>query len=947
MQADYLKVLEALGCPVDARETTKLRCPMHPGTGRTLRVENEPTRDTLQFKCIAPSCGFSGDIIALTAAARKISYNDAAEEFRRNGSLRHTVADPENADVWLGLCLEDKSRSLAIREYIRKCRVELISDEGAATRSLMGQAGAMKRPAMSLRSLPPEIGMYLPDNVPAPLKALNKPAYRKGNYVIFPYWDDNTLSRIRMRNFADISVREYVDIVLDPDRGGICMGSNIAPGAGMVTVVPDELEACRIYVKAAQISSKPSNVIAARKFPLPDTCRNIREIKILSTSENLLTLERAIEYLNSAEEAVSGRKNVRVYVNTVRMRTRDILPERLRPMLFSPHKDTNAHREVSLARWIARDMMEKLNSGGEQDIYNAMDMCPLSNYAANAIMHRATGNMADIKKIIQAYAQGTHGRYALSNGKTVRATPSGFKYNKLSGDSATLSNTILDVKSCILTENKELKYICTARSHDTEIPEVSVTLGPDNLSTGKRLTAAVKSAFAERGYNPYVSFYTSKSCTWADVLSRLSRNTPVTKEVEQLGADENLDIQLPEIIIRPSDKAVLPQRGAGMLPGKVLELYRGLKIDKNTSPERGALRQLIENTDNNSYVSAFTTGLLHIIYQIIADIQSRQFGTQCPPRHLFFAEPESDVWLPVFSQLSQLFTGQAMPPNLPSGYIPAHMKEIRKIGSMPYIALLPDCDPDRIARTVADAPVSLISIAGNSIAPVLSSNPQTSFVIPIDYSEERCQLNPDDVLAAQAELPRFIAEFVHAVTYGDIKVQTTMAPPPMVVYEAMAEYLGVNAELPDGLVQNNYIAAVPANALAFFHALYSLLYGDKAKASKLGIRINYAEPEEMDKNTRKDKPVLLAVGREKVVISRSIVDIVNMEYKRNIVFSSRGLDADMERNGFITAVPGFSRQRYWGLDRSLWDKYIMKIPLTLPETVSQGNVINLRRITAA
>jgi len=947
MQVHYTTFLTSLGCTVDEPDMSKLQpCPLHPRLEHTLRIREDPVTGHPHFCCIRSRCGFSGDILSLVAKVKGLPFTDAAELFRPGNELHSTLVEPEIADVWVDSCIDESMSQAHLKEYLNRCQQALRQiDRGSVARSLLADHGALHRSDKSLQGVPQSVGVLLSDDVPEPLREFERAYYRKDCHVIYKYTYNGRVVSIRVQNLSSENPNDNKTILFTDTEAGVFMEENLDPEGKQILLTPDELTACALYTKHRQLSSIALPIASVRCLPLPFRYHRVAEVVLLNTKDNPLSLDKALQFF-TANEVIEGSQKVKLKICDIATPISRLTAAQIKSRI---NEDIRGQLKMTATRWLALKMAKLLEEKNTEAIYRAFDMQALPDDKRQALLEYISKSKLpkELEDIVSTATNQRHGRFILGNGNMIWQTDRGFKRITGSGESHYLSNTTFSVDACSIKPNGKLVYMCRLRASDDQVPVVSAQLPEVAFSTAAALCKAIDAAFAREGHKTYVAFYDIAGYKWPDIIARVAKGRPILQELEQLGVDDELNIHFPNIVLRLADNDIVTQEAAASIPAEVMHIYNGLSKSTGDSATT-AIRQYITSDKLNSYAAAFVAGIAHIAYHIKMSVLNASEGSPFIPRHLFFVEPETGIWTPIFKQLSYIFTGQPLIPHMPSTGISEYLAKMSKLGTLPYITTMPALQTRKIPQVVADSPVSLISMIDSNAAALLSHDPRVSFVVPIDYTEQPYKLHMDDVLALQQAMPAFLLRFLNARITGNERAefQRTTEPPAIAAYTLIAKMMkSKNKELPADLVQNYYTAIGAAGAMAFFHALYGIIYAQGANANELGLNIMYCQA--TARMLRTVNPPHIFVTDDTVLLSRQLVNIVNLQCNNSPIFSALALTDEFERNGYLsTSDKKAAKKRYWTLDKTVWEKYVMKTPLVLAKPVTEGNIIQLRRITA-
>ena len=344
MQANWKKILVALGCDLTNPEITKEQpCPLHPHGEHTLVIRDNPCTGSLEFHCNYPRCSFSGDAISLTARTKHITLEKAVNLFREDGELHHTIAG-EFSDEQLNEYIQNRDSQARISAYINTCRQALRqSDRGYQAQDKLAIQGVLHPATLNV---PTGLGLLVQDDLPPALREFEKLKYKKGCYVVYPYTYNGQITQIRIQNLDNMTV-DKATFGITGHALGIFLEENIAPTTEEIYITKSELSALSVVRTMADVSDHRFPVICTAGFPLPYRYHNVKRVFLLSTEEAPLDLKTALEYF-AAEELVAGASDVKVYTLPLRTPIKQLRAQQLKMYTEATHR-------FSLHSWLIRE----------------------------------------------------------------------------------------------------------------------------------------------------------------------------------------------------------------------------------------------------------------------------------------------------------------------------------------------------------------------------------------------------------------------------------------------------------------------------------------------------------------------------------------------------------------------------------------------------------------
>lgn len=938
MQVKWNEFLKALGAPVigDSPESRQC-CPLHSGTAPTLDLRKSHVTDGWQFVCADSKCGFCGDAVALVSRTKGISTSAAIDLFRKDKPLSHTLLN-DMGEYQLDAYLEDHSSQVRVASYLNAASQAIRHPENADIRRKLSDLGASQDGESGLSSLPKSLAVVIQGDVPPVFREFATcKAYRRGSFVLYPHTFDGAVTHVTVQDVSGSNLRTRT-VSVTRDDIGVFMEDNIKPGQDSVFVTTSELVACILYKKFRAASSSLPPIVATRNFPLPPSLSSLRRITILSLPDEPLTLESALRfYTVDPVDGVNDDIKLKVW-DVIATKAADTPPNMFTRNYDNPHQKG----QRSLGCWIANAIKTMVTSENEEAVYWAFDRVKVDDSHKETIISELVklGETEHACDVVILAGSEYRSSFRLGNGREVRITPSGLVAVGTNGNTAVLSNVPIVVDNCVCTRGGEVRYTCKFRTADNT--SVSVRLSKTDFVSAKKLQSSITDELARQGDSAYVAFYELAGYRWSDILTRMAEGKPVQREILRLGADEYGNVHFPLAMLDLTGMSVNKQSRVYTLPKEVRELYAGVGCVSDVDAV-SSVKAFVENAPAYPWSQGILAGFCHLVYQLLADVISVRGGTTSVPRHLFFVSEESTTWTPVLQQLAQLFSGCNQLGQIPSVQSGKYLESVSSLGPLPCVKLMPCIPYKRIPNLISDSPTSLMSLADNDVAMVLTGDTRVSFVVPPSADETvGAYIQPEDICALQRALPEFLAALLsEPTTYAqEVELRNSVVPAKS-AYIQMCGFLGIPARKDAlKLVNQYYTVAGVSNAYAFLHALAELIEVQSHRLS-LKLRIKHGLPGESDTAT-------FFVNDDIVVIDRVVVSLVNKYTYRLGLFNSASLTAELDRMGYLKTCEGshIDRGRFWVLDRVIWDKYVMREPLVLVKRVENGNLIHLPRLIA-
>lgn len=869
--------------------------------------ENPFTGETL-FRCRDPKCGFRGDAVSLYSEVKRISIKDTLERFRPGMELAHTLLEPlKESEV--KAYLDNDSSQVRFSAFVSKCQQALRKTPEKC----------LVRPGISSISLgliPPELGLMINQDLPDEIKKLGKSVLSNENLLVCPYTYNNLITHLEICdcNFSD--TRRRIQVTRS-DVGVFLEDFEEVPERLLVT--DDPLVSVILYGNLKRTSGKKPPIIAASGFPLPNSFSETKFIRLFSTEDHPLSLEYAVSVL-SKQEIVAGT-NIQPHVDIweCHKKTIDILEEDVVRCF-----EQNNLRTASLEKWIARKINALYSEGKLSEISSVMNKYPVSETARNILCSEIekSGYNPELKEFI-APKQSTYAEnIVLGNGRTVLSEPTELCVVGNHGKVYVLCNVGFKVDSKIKSYDGSEILVCTITPSDASIPSMKVQLPESVWNKAGKIQNIVTKAFTNRGFTPYVAFYDTRYCTWRDVLSKLSENCVLHQEVTELGLDEFSDLHLPEFILRNSG-AIEKQTQIFTLPEPVLRAYSGISADC----ELGFANAFIKlfNSCNNLYISAFTCGLLHVLYQMTYGRYRPLSAKKHAHRHLFFVETEPGIWSVVFKQLSNLFSGDDFVPTVNYSDPGSTFKDYRTLGTLPLICSIPSMG-NKLAKAIDENSLDVMGLVDSTTAVMTNGHVSATYLTP--SSEENVSISMIDPNAIDEIRKAFPAFLQWYTKNADISSAYRTAQLPCIsVFHECCRLLQIDP-CPSCLLERIAKSYFPGVGMTGVTTFFDMMHRAVVSDDRRRICVIHDAPEKGCSFTRRGQHVF--VMKESVIIGHNVVEYINKESMGK--FSVEQLTEELTERQLLVPIPyelDLDPKRCWCIGRETWESEIIRPPITI------------------
>lgn len=884
-----------------------IRCPICRSEG--LIVAEREERDVLPDlrgvpHCECPSCGARGDFAELVARAAGRPVEDTVRELLRIGELEASSRDAEAYAA-------RKAAQAEVDAHFARCEARLREAPHLANI----RAGLS---VSTLRQLPPDTGMHVPQDAPREFALLAAPRYARVPMTLYRYRFDGETTCIDAQNPKTLQREHRLRITAD---AGVYLG-DFRPGEVPAALLAshDPRTAGQIYGAMRAESSLTPPVVGLAGFPLPSRLAGVRTLYLLDAPDSPLPLSFAIQalrrpmvYGTDAEPAVR--------VLSTRCPASGITAEDVRRLSGS------TPRGAALRTWLA----ERLLALGDR-----------SEEAANALLQAgASENVRlEVAELLGPSAPKTlrdmvllptadpDDVLALGNGKLVKSTPVGIyaaARDRKTGEIRTrslLCNVGIVVESRIVDRGCEAA-VCTVTHPDGDVPSVQVRIPRAHWNNPDAMAEDVRAVYAEGGRTPYVAFYRSGGYAWSDIMQLLGSHCPVQSGLKALGATPEGGLNLPAAAV--SKGAASPQTKAGLVDPGAMAAYSALPLDFSPD-DASALSAFLESSASLDRTGV-AAGILHALF-CAAGRMFDASGVRRPPAHLVFVETEPGVWDRTLRTLAYLFSGSEYVPLMDYSDRAGFLQGWADLGTLPLVTRLPSAED--MATVLAASPVSVLAVADPLTALTCSGRGTVSFVLPNVEAAEAAETTPDEIAGLRRA---FMAVAAARAGTGWLDIA---AGGPVSLSTPCLSALGSLSQGRDpstvagGLyrsVRGRYPGAGLTGARAFFSVLHRA-YVASAGGDPSSIRVTMVPgpPADALKASFNDRGEHIYMLPDQVLVSRSVVQLINRQ--QIFLFDAEQLSREFAENGIILSdAPGqlgIDARRVWVFPRAVWDAEVVR-----------------------
>lgn len=811
------KLLRALLVPVTQDITHLQKCPCHPHTPPTLKVIAGHT--STQFRCSFLGCRFKGgDAVKLAACTTQSDMAEAYAMFAPGATLSHTRID--SSELRKEAYSNGRSSQEIIRGYIGKCHKALTEPAGASIPGRWTELGYNAPTG----ELPSYFGAVLGDEMPPELRRLRMNTQCDA-YALHAYDFDGKITAISVRAAADARKRELVR--LHHEAIGVYPRPELPADCDRVFLSTNELATTtlRTFSSTVFTGDRVLQAFTSLGLPLPAAFNGVGRVYLMSYPDNELSVATALQYLGTDELVEGGDKQPAVRVLEL---AKPPSAEQIRNFRIKPLGGIPA---VALITWTAQQLIAAYVARGLDSVYQLLQHGPELTRVKDDLLGALTSAEADdtLYDAVRAYCDSPKSQAALMNGYVVYATPYGYRGARsldFNANIEQLSNATLDVQEELLDVKGSLRYRCLLKTcgEDSAVP---ITLSHEDFTAGARLQRAVARELAEQRLSCRATFRSAPGFDWAEIRDAFKQTTHACKEVAAYGADELGDVHLPGLVISENGSKIEPQRRVLSIPDDISRHYNG--IDYHTAAE-STLGPVIELWQNDSIeAAALALGLSHTLYCIVQDMLCKQAQVIVPVQHLCYVDPLPTTWRPALEQLSALFAGAPVIGHVPGTTGRTFSKlfhRLRQLGSLPWIAELPELDPKGLQAFIRDASVNIIGLGTSDQGAVLGDLKNVAYVALDQAPEQQPGLLGARFRAKLRQSMPALLKTVVAMSQGNtVDDWTTRHIPAQSMFHGLADMFELDVRAPvDMLVRTRYIPYSRTAIDAFFRGLRELFY---------------------------------------------------------------------------------------------------------------------------
>jgi hypothetical protein len=513
--------------------------------------------------------------------------------------------------------------------------------------------------------------------------------------------------------------------------------------------------------------------------------------------------------------------------------------------------------------------------------------------------------------------------FVLANRKQLRQTPAGITTIKPLGEEV-LSNVMIQIPEKVLMRDRSVYYNCTLSSPEWGQP-ITMLLPESAFVHNVDLQQTVQKQLNLMGINTYVAFYDHPGYKWRDIAYCLSQRAVLKTELSALGSAPAFLLHLPRITIGPT--RIDDQKHIFTMPKKATDMYSGLVVDLDDSADfRDPWIKLAEAAHKNSYIAGFLACIAHVVACMMAGAVATAEEWTLNTKHLLIVEPEAGVWLPVFQQVADLFSGGVPIPKLTLDRQLNHklIKAFECMGDLPCAVRLHIPHGSRLSDMQLDTlPTSLVSIVDEAVAADATANPSISFVYPKNLPGDLTLLHAEDLALLRKTFPKFMQFMLkylrtkHEAGSSIFLDMVKTLVPAHLGYQCMCEALQIECktEVIEDTVHRMFTGGFSADIFEFFDRLYKKIYVHR-RVTDHDYRMN---------EINVTRSPYITVTPRYVFIRKSICQYKSFRATLGD-FNSTILEEELTANNLLdmTTDLNVDRRRYWVLSRETWDKFVSK-----------------------
>ena len=884
-------------------------CPVCGASG-CLTVTNREARDILPDLrgvpyCECRACRASGDFAVLVARGSGQSVGDVVRDLAGRDELEASARD---VDAYISR----KTAQAEVETYFARCAAILHESPH------LGNIRAGLSLA-TLRQLPPDTGMYTPQDAPAAFALLSTPRYRRVPMTLYRYRFDGETACVDAQNPKTLQREHRLRVTGDV---GVYLGDYPPDDVPEVLLAtPNPRTAGQIYGAWRAESTRPPPVIGLAGFPLPYRFAAVRTLYLLDAVDAPLPLAFAIRAM--CQPMVYGTDYApSVRVLAPRCPVSGIMAEDVRRLAGA------AAYGSALRTWLAEKLLQL--GDRQEEVANALLQAGASeNVRAEIADLLGPAAPQTLRDVIMLPTTDPDDILTLGNGRLVKNTPVGIYAavrNRKTGETAPktlLCNVGLTVEARIADRGCETA-VCTVTHPDTDVPTVSVRIPRNHWGNPDAIAEDIRAVYAETGRTPYVAFYRATGYAWADLMQLLGSRCAVQSGLRALGAASDGTVNFPNTVVSAKGTTA-PQTKAGLLSPLVTAAYSALPAEVSAEDADGLDRFISSPVSLGR--TGVAAGLLHTLFCVTGRLFDPS-GARRPPAHLVFVETEPGVWDATFRTLAYLFSGSGYVPLMDYADRPGFLRDWAELGTLPLITRLPAAED--IATVLAASPVSVLAVTDPLTALTCSGRGTVSFVLPNVESSATDELAPSELDTLRRA---FVATVCAKAGSGWLDIP---AGGPMPSSTPCLSALGALSDereastVAGGLyrsVKGRYPGIGLTGARAFFsvlHRAYTTMTG--RNPGDIQMTVVPGAPADTVRTSFNERGEHIFVLPDQVLVSRSVVQLINRQHA--FLFDAEQLSREFEENGIISpdapGLLGIDGRRVWVFPRAVWDSEVVR-----------------------
>lgn len=888
------KLMESFGCVIREPNLPQI-CPRCQTAN--LQTSYDHIADATMFSC--SKCRFHHDAIQFTALMQGTSTTEALNNFKTGGDLRQTLqVDYTDSQLHAYVC-QYHGRS-DIDDYVVKTRKALESTTGRSILQPLREFNSGRGVVSN------DTGMVLTSGPPVELHKLCTPEYKRNHHILFRYTYNGHTTGISTRTVSDMNHVRYFN--LGSDDTGVYQEYAVTPDTETVYIAADEIMAASLYTRAQDHSLIPLPVVSTRGLPLPSSMQQVKRIYIVSTSDHQLTLPVALTYFTRESLFDSGMTNPAISVIN--------MVSKLCAISVQPFLSTHIQHHDPLPRWIAKQLASLYQSHGPGIVIDMLHTHKFSTAKRGELAEvlqsiKAPGGLITLVETVQTEMTD---ECRLPNGLRIVRNIHGFSGFGTDSRPTPLSNTLFKVDKCIMTRDDKVLYDMTVTCLQAKNKTIQVTVPSTAFQSARALTSSIQCAYMRRGENVPILFYGNARGygQWESIRDAFRDTALVHNEVDTLGVDSDLQLQLSDCRIDVLSGSVSEQAPLPTYRPEIIECYRGLSVDtSNTGTE--ALLELWSSDDTAH--AAIALGLSHIIGQILVGFLSQKSGIIYRPTHLMYADIGPDTWDGCIEQLSYITRGSIYVPPLSDRTPAAFRKDLADLHCLPYICNITSANSRGVRQLLDECAVSLLGVLNNEQGEWLAQTSGVWFValeqmparLPGRIPMDLCQRVRDELLA-------FIISFIGKWHKTQITRWVADVNPALQVHSVISDQLGAERTGVAATICKKYYTTYSYSSVrAFLYELRRMFYMGESPYPQQTLVTGTGAP-----TSGSTSGVHVSTTDDCVYVHKHLAKLINKENKR-ASFDAVALTDELNTDGYLVSNdPGV----YWAIRRDVWEHYV-------------------------